>query len=190
MSQQCPQPDTIINDTALYRLPGQDGGVNLYCGPYECITNAQFDYSVDVTVNDSASVLVFGMEATGAHFAIYDTTCTYKLWDTCGIWFYPDNIQMRDTVRLPTKYRLVITPDGSGPIAVSYIQVFSSATGRISMPDQCDPNSVENPASPGEPTYLNPSTGIGHGIPLPAGLWIRRWPGTLKPSDLIHVRPQ
>lgn len=187
---QCPPADTTITDTSLKVLPGHDGGVNLYCGPYDCTLNALFDYSVDVTVNDSASIIVFGMEATAAHVAIYDSTCTYKLWDTCGTWFYPDNIQLRDTMRLPPRYRLVITPDGTGPIAVSYVQIFPRSSGRIVAPEQCDPTSVQPPiAGDTKPEYTHYFTRASSGdYPTEPGVYIISWPESpYRPREKIVI---
>ena len=175
---QCPPADTTINDTALYRLPGQDGGVNLYCLPYNCSVNAQFDYSVDVTTSDTSAILVFGMEAVAAHVAIYDTTCTYRLWDTCGTWVYPDNIQLRDTFITGNKFRLVITPDGSGPDAVSYVQIHGFNTGRMLAPVQCDVTTIDPPTAGNTPpvyTEIHTFTSCSE-FPNGSGVYVKWWP--------------
>lgn len=176
-AQQCPPADTVITDTNLCRMPGQDGGLEAYCGARDCPITMFFDHSIDVTIDDSACIVVLGMEDVAAQFEIYDSTCTYRLWDTCGTWIYPDNIQMRDTLRLPRKFRLVIIPDGQGPQAASYIQIYPRPTGRVSTPEQCDPLVVKPKAAGNtQPVYTNLNTGLEGNLPLGRGVWIRSWP--------------
>jgi hypothetical protein len=163
----------------------------LPCWPYNC--KATYCHSWQLPQNFTGHLELFSNTTSllslniqiweDCHYVRFET-CTFVAqqniqdWDT--ILDFPDNAQVV-VCNSNEPITIVIKPGPATdtlPPAFLYVDTLCGAL----LP-------VEIPASPEEPTYVNPSTGIEHGLPLPAGLWIRRWPGTLKPSDLIHVRP-
>lgn len=156
-SAQCPPAQLVVTDTALHVIPHTQGSQDFYCAG-DCQLWMDHTYSVDVVAIGPASIIVFGMEACKARLAIYDSQCNSILYDTCGTWFYPDNIQLRDTVLLPLDYRVVVYPGSSGATTGAYLQILASPSGRGLDSRPCSPTYIEDPIEEGVEVFYDPVT--------------------------------
>lgn len=160
MAQQCPPPDTVVYGAGTHHITVPSPN-DQNCWQHDCLASITTAYFIDIVLSDSMNAIEFGTELfTNAHLALKVDDCQYSIYDTCGQWWAPDAVYLRDTIVTGTKIRVNVNTDNSTDPGF-YIATYPVQSAATPTKNSCnDPQvvGIQNPSSAGEYIYFDPYT--------------------------------
>ena len=171
---QCPPMDTTISTGINVVGLTMDAAPSAsLCREDNCQLSVSGQYAIRVTSQSASNTINYGLYMASSQVLIFDSTCQYKLLDTCGTWIAPKAIYLSTSITAGRNFVVVIFPDGSGQDTDAYIDVSPAAAGIYGTHIPCQiPLSTEAAGNTTQVTYKRLDNGLIYTTPLPAGMYV------------------
>lgn len=171
---QCPPMDTSISTGANVVALSMSGAPSAsLCREDNCALSVSGQYAIRVTSQSASNAINYGLYMASSQVLIFDSTCQYKLLDTCGRWIAPEATYLSTSITAGRNFVVVIFPDGSGQDTEAYIDVSPATVGAYGTHIPCQiPLNTDGVQETTTITYRSLGNGVIYAVPLPAGMYV------------------